>query len=983
MNTISYDFRKPSTLKTLNSDIKGVLEINNLEKNLIITALENHLVLLPDANAEFKLSNLTLHIPYESSLQLCHRAGQSRLNDLLQSPEFLDLQELSHLHDSAEYVCDANKQMHVLIDDNSMQIDDLLKENEVLERHLDELCDYANNAGEYIYSSNEINLEQWFRFYGHPLPSTLQHLENFLYFLKHAHLGLSAPNDRYELLRDPAVYPAALSSAQREQIKAVTSSFGSRNTGHLLSRLVEGALGKSIESLRFAPLQQLNTLLKSTSGEIWAKGYLEALGWYGVQSGETPSPEDLEQLLIAAILLNLDPQASVLSSKGNVLGYELYKAENAELSPAQILLALENHLVEKQVIDTSAAPLAAYILIANAAPEFLTQAFPEELTIGSPSWVIHSLAVAKIEAMAPSTSGTMTYAQVQTYAELEAFDDQLEQLFGLIAIPPLLNWAALNGLIPYSATGEYTVENFKTAEARYVAYTEALEQCTNAVNTLLPVRNEIALNELKRVIPNEKYLTQKNFIHFNHRDPISLHEIFMSGDLIKDGWTGSELSEAVATAYDPSMFDLIKRHLHELQDVQGLFKTELDNYFTQLQKGTATLLKLAIAKMPERDRIRIEYGTLSFYTVRKKFSDAATHETQRIRDKYRGRYGIIIRANYKSQLYYYELFTLQAECYSRHDLRAILSKTAIEYFEPTESADKDEKQWQTQALDWPLDINAYLNGTKPVQNTINHVVVEKLWESYEVERNAPATRSALATFFSESIQNMVDKLIQDCPAATYDELYTAGYGIAPIEAAIKNREENVELILNLVIPFRSCIADLTSGNPSRRASGAVGCALDALAIISSVAGVAPKLASAALKSGSLLSKSLKVARVAGSFALGLVNPLDGVPSLLKKGGALTKKGVLLITGQGFKTSGKATRQLRCVGGTLDALNAVKSLNCVDLKVAHINAIGQLSDATEILIFKRGFDWYQLSLNNHMVRGGKVTNLLKMAQGNPL
>ncbi|VVP69198.1 hypothetical protein PS918_00899 [Pseudomonas fluorescens] len=973
MNTSQYDHRKPSTIETLQADIQSLLDNNKSEKLLVIAGLQRYLADPPDTNAEFVLSNLIVSSTHESSLQMAHRAGQSRLNALLQSTEFLSLNELSHLPDTAEYVCDSKKNMHVWVEDTPMQIDDLLTENEILNQHLDELSGYADEAGGYISSAGDINVEQWLRFYGHPLPSTVQHLQNFLDLIKLDHLALSVTENRFELLKDPGLYPTELSPAQRQQIQALTHSFGSRNTGHLLDRLVEEVIGTAIDSLRFSPLQHINTLLNSVNGNIWAKGYLEALGWYGTRSGETPSPDDLQLLLMTAILLNLDPETSVLESKSDVLGYELYKPERLELTPARILLELEQHLIAKQVISVNSAPLAAYILIANVAPEFLVQKIPEELTIGSPLWVVHSLAVAKIESIAPGSSGNMTYEQVQSYAGIGAFDEHTEQLFGLTVITPILNWAALNGLIPYSATGEYSGEQFTSAQAYYIEYTEALEQCSNAMNSQLPIREETALNELKRVIPDEQYLTRKVFVHYHHRDPISIHEIFMSGDLIEEGLTGNTLSTAVTTNHDLSMLDLIKRHLHELQNIENLYKSEFDDYFKNLRAGTGTLLKLAISKMPARDRIRIEYGQLSFYTVRKKFSDAATHETQRLRDKHRGRYGIILCAKYKSELYYYELFTLQAECYSRPDLRSVFGATAIEYFEPTESAEKDEKQWQTQALDWPLDINAYLNGTKPVKNVTHKVVVEKLWESYEAERLAPATRSALEIFFSQTIQTLVDNLIKYSPPATYDELYNAGYGVAPIEAAKKNSQENVDLILNLVIPFRSCIADLTSGDPSRRNSGIVGCTLDALAVVGSVAGVATKFASIALKSGSLLTKSLKLARVTASFALSLVNPLDGVPDLLKKGGSLTKKCALLITGRGLKTSGKATRQLRNAGGTLDAFNAAKSLSCTDVKIADLVVAGELSDATQVLIMKRGVDWYQLSLNNHKARGAKITH----------
>lgn len=975
MNTTQYDYRKPSTIETLESDIEALLKINKSEKQLVIAGLESYLANPPDANAEFELSNLIVSATPGSSLQLAQQAGQSKLNDMLRSDEFLSLEELSSLPNTATYLCDSKKNVYVIVDDNPMHIDDLLMENEVLSQYLDELSEYASKAGGFIYSSDDINIEQWLRFYGHPMPSTATQLVNLVDFFNKKRPELSASGDYHEILKNPDIFPTALSLAQREKVQKVTETFGARGRGQLLNLLFEQAISAPVDVLRFDPHQHIHGLMASAIGKIWAEGYLEALGWYGTNSGESPSQEDLQQLLLAAILLNIDPTIGEVENKGRVMGYELYKPANAERHPSQVLLDLEKHLVDNNVIDAKAAPLAAYILAADVAPELVVKNIPADMIIGAPGWLVHSVTVAKIETIAPGSSRAMSYEHVQTYSDIEPFDEQLEQLFSLIVIEHVLNWGAVNNIIPYSADGEYTADNFCTAEAHYAKYTEALEQCSEALSTPLPTREEVALEELKRVLPGGDYLTEKNYLHPDFSSgEVSIHELFMSGDLLNHGWTGNAAAFNIVLVKANDL-DLITPYTHSLKNIQTLYKEKFDNYFKQLQLGTATALKLALSKLPEKDRICLEHGTLSLYTARKKFSDHSTQETQRQRDKHRGRYGVIICAQYNSQRYYYELFTLRAVCNSRHDLRNVFEETAIEYFDPTESADKDKKQWQTQALDWPLDIDAYLNGTEPVKGVTNKLVVEKLWESYEAERGASATWGQLETFFSQKTEDIVDKVLEYFPPTKHDELYDVGYGITPLEAARKNSKENLDLILNLIIPFKSCIEDLTSGDPDREASGAFGCALDALAVVGAVVGVVPKLASIAAKSGKLLVKALKLVKLSASFSLSLVNPLDGVPSLMKKGAKLTKNGALLITGHGVKTSGKATRKLRSVSGTLDALNAAKSLNCVDVKIAHWESIGELSQAADVLVLKRGNDWYHLSLNSYQPRGAKITSYL--------
>ncbi|WP_408596290.1 hypothetical protein [Pseudomonas sp. PLMAX] len=979
MNTLEYDFRKTSTIDNLKSDIDALMTVNKLEKNFITESLEGYVNDLPDVNAEFKLCNLLIPATPGSSLEIAQRAGQAKLNDLLNSDEFNRLNELSSLPESAIYVCNSNKELHVMIDDTPMQIDDLLKENEILNRHLEELSEYAKNAGGFIYSSDEINVEQWIRFYGHPLPSTAQQLANLTDFFKKERPALSGTGNYYEILKDPEISATALSLVQREKIINTTATYELSETGQLLNSLVEQNKNSQVD-LKVDPDRYINEFMEGMIGMNLAQDCLEALDWYGTDSDEPSSHEDLRQLLIAAIILNIDPNIGEIESKGRVQGYELYQPANADLHPTQILLNLEEHLVANNIVLAEASPLAAYILVADEAPEFLVNEIPDSMTISSPAWVMHTFAVAKVEIIAPGSSRGMTYDQIQSYADLGPFDQQLEQLFGLGVITHMLNWGAVNGLFPYSPDGEYTVENFCTAETHYNQYTEALEQCSNAINTPLPTREEVALAELKRALPDGEYLTDKRYGHKDlpRSKAISIHELFMSGDLMHKGWTGTHMSADIFTLDYHDGLKLAQPYFYMLQNIQTLYARTFDDYFKKIQQGTSTALKLALSKIPVADRIRLEYGALTFYTVREKFSDHATHETQRLRDKYRGRYGVIICAEHDFRKYYYELFTLRAECYSRQDLGDIFLTTSIEYFEPSINTDKDRLQWQTQALDWPLDINAYIKGTAPVKNTTGKLVVEKLWESNETPQHAPHTRSQLETFFSQRTSSTVARILSHFPPATYNELFDAGYGIAPLEAARKNAKDNIDLVLNLIIPFKGCIEDLTSADPDREASGIFGCALDALAVVGSVAGVASKFASVALKSGSLLSKSVKLVRLSGNFALSLINPLDGIPSLLKKGGKITKNGVLLITGQGIKTSGKATRQIRSVSGTLDAFSAAKSLNIADVKVARLGDIGELSQATDVLICNTANDWYQLSLNSNRARGGKITNFREIS-----
>lgn len=945
--SVIHDFSKATTLQTLKTDIEAQLSINKEEKL--------HVAGLPFTDwrlvqPEFDLATLKFQGRHESSLNIAIRAGQAKLGELLNSSEMLSLLgALNPAHDT-EYTCDSHKNFTAIIDGTSMCLDDRLKEDEILSRHLDELSEYAVRAGGYISSSDNINMEQWLRFYGYPLPTSLEQLSNLMHFFRRERATLSGREGVLDILKNPEHHPTALSSNQRSQILALKYST-TGTAGQMLDTLCAN-LGTNVDGLRSDPHRYLTALMSHEISQLWANGYLRDLQWYGSDSGQSSSPEDLQQLLMAAIALNIDPSIGLVESKGRVFDHPLYHPDHAEHHPAKVLLNLETYLVTSKGLPAGSAPLAAYILASDAAPELVVKSIPQEMTLGSPAWVVHSHNVAKIEAIAPGSTREMTYGQVQAYFDLEAFDTQLEELFGLSIIQHILNWGAVNNLIPFSAEGEYTGDDFRCAESHFQRYTEALEQCSDALHTPLPTRHEVALAELQRANPGAgAALTEKNISFPGLDEKTSVHELFVSGD---------------AHAAAPG----------SLRSAQELYKEAFDEYFPNLQRATTIALTVALSQMAEKDRLRLEFGTLSFYTVRRKFSDHATRETQRLRDKHRGRYGVIICAELNSKRYYYELFTLRAECKPRHDLRDVFLKTAIEYFDPTEYADKDQMQNQTQAMLWPLDIDAYVNGTQ-AKDVTSTVVVEKLWASFEPERIAPEKRAQIATYFSPRTSDTVNKLMKHFPPYKYQELFDQGLGVTPLEAARKTRSKNIDTVLNLLIPFKGCIEDLASGDAERQEAGVFGCALDALAVIGGVMGVASKFASAAMKVGSVAMKCLRVARVACRFALSLLNPLDGVAALLKGGAKLTKRGVLLITTAGAKRFGKGTRQLRSLGKANDAWNAAKSLKSADLKFARLEALGNFSRPSDVLILNSMNNWYHADLSSYLPRGGRINEFKEL------
>jgi hypothetical protein len=114
---------------------------------------------------------------------------------------------LSSLPDTALYVYTSNKILDVIVNGTSMHIDETLIENEILNQHLDELSEYVSNAGGFIHSSGELNVEQWLGFHGYPMPHTAQQLANFVDFLDDERTKLTGTGNYYDILRNPEMHP--------------------------------------------------------------------------------------------------------------------------------------------------------------------------------------------------------------------------------------------------------------------------------------------------------------------------------------------------------------------------------------------------------------------------------------------------------------------------------------------------------------------------------------------------------------------------------------------------------------------------------------------------------------------------------------------------------------------------------------------------------------------------------------------------------
>ncbi|KAF2406571.1 hypothetical protein SAMN04490179_4407 [Pseudomonas antarctica] len=150
-----------------------------------------------------------------------------------------------------------------------------------------------------------------------------------------------------------------------------------------------------------------------------------------------------------------------------VAGYELRQFANWGATPATIVQGLTDHLRTAHNVDASFAAVAARLLLATAAPEFLVKGLPFDIVYGSREWTVLSAAVNRIEKMQPGASAVMTFNAIMAFADTDAVTptDSIEQ--EKAQDRALTHWALVRGLLQHRRDGIYYPEEIQAAKDSY------------------------------------------------------------------------------------------------------------------------------------------------------------------------------------------------------------------------------------------------------------------------------------------------------------------------------------------------------------------------------------------------------------------------------------------------------------------------------------------------------------------------------------
>ncbi len=778
-----------------------------------------------------------------------------------------------------------------------------------LKDDLHALVEMAQLTGGVISLADHVELAQWLKFHGYTIPRTAAEGSRLTAFME-LKPPVSPPlGNFWEMIKAGGDNSVTLSAVQRSEFrKLITSYIKDQSLLEHLSNSIFG--GRSTPFKRSEAEDVLEKLTSSPIAFDWANAFVRDLGWYGAQENQPQPDESLKQMVLTSLLLNLHPGVGEQEPRNHVAGFNLYAVEHIEKSFADVQTEFERHLIENHRITEKNAALAAHLLLAEAAPEFLVRELPPTLSLGTPQWVEFCRIVAVQEIIEPGSTRSMTYAQLHQLSKFDGVCESRKTLDALAAVDPVIDWALLNKIVTPDDVEKSVTDSLEVALGAYARHAKTLAETAETLSRPLPTRKSVALDILTQVAKGCTYL-EKDVLHqkknrpqqdiFATPFPVSPVELHMSNDLATGDWDLKD-GESIYRAFPHMLPNLIAP--------DGEFYRQFNRDYVTHVQAMNMHVKQAFSSMPLPDRTRLLKGRVTMFAVRPsvaklhsitslptnpiastidailKVTGRKPTESHKEIDEAKGRYGVVICSHFEGRVTCYELFTLHGTCRENTRLAALIQEENL--LSTTVRSSENNYSAPAKVLQLPTNIECYTHGVTPGLVNVSSGVIEKIGE-LSASPLAPEINGYYQSFYSTEFDSLVNFVLKHRPIATYDELVRECWGQTRMEALRVKREKDLDTFLNFVVPFKSCIEDLSSDDLDRQLQGAAACTLEAAMTVLLVVGAVAQIASLAAKSMSIATKASKIASTGFGLVSNLFNPLDGASDLLLHGAKLLRK----------------------------------------------------------------------------------------------
>ncbi|MFI8221869.1 hypothetical protein [Pseudomonas sp. NPDC085632] len=856
------------------------------------------------------LAGASITLESGSTLEAALQPGRKMLQNLCEQEAFKKLSATLQLPDRSEFSVTAAGEIHAKHAGSTVQFANVYKLAPSLKDDLLTLYEMAEFTGGSISLSEQIELEQWLKFHDFFIPQTATECSSLTTFLMQPAIVTPPLGNYWEMIKSGVDNSVTLSADQRSAFRLFITSYMQGQS--LLERLSHSIFGE--QSTPFKRDEAEHTLERLVSSPIalqWANTFIQDLGWYGARDHQPQPDESLKQVMLTALLLDLHPRIGEPEPRNQVAGFDLYAVEHIEKSFADVQTAFEQHLIQHHRISKKNAALAAHLLLAEAAPEFLVKDLPATLALGTPQWVEFCRTVAVQETLAPGSTRSMTYTRLHQLSKQAAVSGFHKTIDALAAGDAVIDWALLNKIITPDEIAKSIPDVLEKASSAYERVARTLAETANTLVRPLPTRRSISLDILKQVAKGCNYLEhdvmfQKNNVAwvdaFGDRAYLSPVELHMSNDLATREWDVRK---------GESMYTAFPRMLPNLIAPDGEFHRQFNRDYLKHMKAMGTHLKQAFCAMPIADRTRLLKGKVTIFSLRPSVAKLQTltnlptnpisstlysifgttsrkpTESHKEIEESMGRYGVVLCSEFEDRMTCYELFTLHGTCRENRQLAALIEKENLLSTSVRSNATGYSLPATVHSL--PTNIECYTHGVPPGLIEASSGVIDKIGQ-LPVSAAPEEIKGYYQSFYSTEFDALANFVLKHRPIATYDELVRECWGQTRLEAVRAKREADLDTFLNFVVPFKSCIEDLSSDDVERQVQGAGACALEAAMTVLLVVGAVAQVVSLVAKTMTVATKASALAKVGLGLVNNVFNPLDGVPDLLFKGGKLLRKG---------------------------------------------------------------------------------------------
>ena len=845
-------------------------------------------------------------------------------------------------------------------------------------RPLKLIADISRAAGGYVWPDLDMTLDQWFRFHEIDPPKNNAEVRNLIALLKFDPV-VDNPVNYWEHFQEGGQGLLKLTQDEFSEIRRATAKI---TLGRKLLTILHSISGRPRITHKNAA-QQIKNLVTHAGSLVIARRYLEELEWFGANAQEEVSESVLAQLLITAILLDLHTSIDQSLRRGRVAEFDLYAATNVERHASSVLHDLSSFLQTKQWVDAALAPLAAHMLLTRIAPEFLVSGIPSSVTLGSIAWINFSRGVTLVNAVKTGAAQVMTYTQIMAYADLYPVSDAQRHLRDLTMIDPIVDWALLNQVVTRAELDEAEEATTKRAIAAFEQHAEKFSQIAQAFSTVLPDRAKIARAALSVAAPGCDTLDEKALSEQGGQQIMSMVDLHQSGDLVTGKWdrrTVRLITNGVprpAINYNPSGVSLYKHYpqLLALKSCDEEMDRQLAVYRSDLDEAMLTTVKMALALMPDTDLHAFMNAKIHFLTVRGSAIYTATkriggpldkdfqNETLQSRDAATGRFGVVMFATYNNAVICYELFTSRGEFRKNDALGELIvrQRTLQQRSRMSRPADLTSQLPFTSLQLLPLNVKCYTHGVAPDASISSSMAfIDNFGALPEPQTTANPKMGFYQRINDPDVARIAEFIVAHRPFLNARELRELVRVPTPLELSREEGERLITYFINLVVPFKKCIEDITSGEHDKVVDGIYGCLMDGIGLVGTVAGASSKVLSISAKAISTTAKAARFTKLAFTSAISLFNPLDGVPSGIQLGGKLVHKGFLRFNKNSHALIAKANKQLRSLRPRQHPHVLFDNNGSAQFALGTWRPRSVASDAVAILAVRRDNKWYALN-----------------------